>query len=378
MSLFQARKSLTYLFIAVAVLVAFLSLILSNSLVNSLAEEERSKIEIWAMATESIAAEGNIDLSLVLKIMQSNSTIPVVLYDKSTGELQSHNIKLPGKNVDQFLRDKADKFSQRHAPITLHETNQILYYDDSYTLKQLQIYPYIQLIVIALFVGLAFFALNRSGRAEQNRVWVGLSKETAHQLGTPISSLMAWLEYLKLKNVDPELLADIEKDVNRLEVISDRFSKIGTDADLVTTDFNSFLQNSLEYMRRRISTEVEIISNLPDHPVMVPLNEPLFSWVIENLTKNAVDAMQGKGTLTFSLSEEKNSICLDIIDTGKGIPKSKFKTIFSPGYTTKERGWGLGLSLVKRIVEVSHNGKIFVKESEIAKGTAFRVKLRKR
>ena len=373
---FNLERVSPYLFVVSAVIVAFISLLLSNRMVKRLAEEERVKIEIWAMATESMATDKETDLTLVLKILKSNSTIPVILYDKSRDRLQSHNIKLPENNVEPFLRAKKENFAKRGNHIMLDEVNQILYYDDSYTLKQLQMFPYIEMLVIALFIGVAFFALNRSMRAEQNSVWVGLSKETAHQLGTPISSLIAWIEYLKLKYPEPDLISDIEKDLGRLQVVSDRFSKIGAECDLIPTDLREQVSSSLEYVKKRISKEVEITLSFPDYPVILLLNRPLFDWVIENLTKNGVDAMKGKGELIFSiLSSDKGSVYFDVTDSGKGIAKSKFKTIFSPGYTTKERGWGLGLSLVKRIVEVNHKGRIFVKHSELGSGTTFRIVL---
>src|SRR5690554_3840122 len=269
-------------------------------------------------------------------------------------------------------------FGQKHEPIVLHEMNQLLYYGDSRLLRQLQGYPYLHLLVISLFIGLAFLALNRSRSAEQNRVWVGLSKETAHQLGTPISSLMAWLEYLRLKEVDAVLLTEIDKDIERLQMIAERFSKIGSVSGLGTVDLREAIQRSLAYMEKRVSRGVEFTVDLPEQPVVVSLNEPLFGWVIENLVKNGADAMQGEGGMSFVVSEKGRHVFLDIADTGKGMPKSKFRTIFSPGYTTKERGWGLGLSLVKRIVEENHGGKIFVKRSEPGKGTLFRIVLKKK
>ena len=378
----QSRQSLTYLFVTLALLVALLSLFLSDRLVKELAEEERAKMEIWAMATETLATESittdaEMDMSLVLRVLEGNSTIPLILYDEVTGKMLTHNIELPEKDVEVFLVQKMKQFERRHDPIVLSEMNQLLYYDDSRILRQLQQFPYFQLLVIALFIGLAFLALNRSRKAEQNRVWVGLSKETAHQLGTPISSLMAWLEYLKLKEVDPELLAEIDKDVARLQMIADRFSKIGSTSGLVRTELREAVHRSLSYMQKRVSREVVFRTRFPGQAVKVDLNEPLFGWVIENLVKNGVDAMQGQGIITFDISEKGQRVLLDISDTGKGILKSKFKAVFSPGYTTKERGWGLGLSLVKRIVEENHGGKIFVKRSEPGKGTTFRIVLKK-
>ncbi len=378
-----SRQSFTYLFIILAILVGLLSLFFSDRLVKELAEEEREKMEVWALATETLAsgliANGDeMDMSLVLRVLEGNRTIPVILYDEAAGEMMGHNLVIPKKDREAFLEKKMRAFERKHAPIVLHEMNQLLYYGDSRLLRQLQGYPYLHLLVISLFIGLAFLALNRSRSAEQNRVWVGLSKETAHQLGTPISSLMAWLEYLRLKEVDAVLLTEIDKDIERLQMIAERFSKIGSASGLGLVDLREAIQRSLAYMKKRVSRGVEFTVDLPEQPVVVSLNEPLFGWVIENLVKNGADAMQGEGSISFFVSEKGRHVFLDIADTGKGMPKSKFRTVFSPGYTTKERGWGLGLSLVKRIVEENHGGKIFVKRSEPGKGTLFRIVLKKR
>ncbi|MGI6572147.1 MAG: sensor histidine kinase [Fermentimonas sp.] len=379
----QSRQSLTCLFVILALLVALLSLLLSNRLVSNLAIEEREKMEVWAMATETLVSEsmaddGDMDMSLVLRVLEGNTTIPLILYDETSGEVvSSRNLKIPEGDADAFLIREMTRFERKHRPIELQGMNQLLYYDDSLLLKKLQLFPYLQLLVITLFVALAFLALNRSRRAEQNRVWVGLSKETAHQLGTPISSLMAWLEYLKLKEVDPVLLSEIDKDVDRLQMIAERFSKIGSVSGLARTDLREALRNAISYMEQRVTKEVTFELEQPADPVMVNLNGSLFDWVIENLTKNGVDAMQGQGVITYTISEKGRFVFLDVADTGKGLLKSQFKAIFLPGYTTKERGWGLGLSLVKRIVEENHAGKIFVRRSEPGKGTTFRIRLPK-
>lgn len=372
-----SRQSLTYLFVIMAIIVVLLSLWLSNRLVKELADEERRKIEIWAMATESMLMDEEMDMSLVLRILESNTTIPIILYDKSSGKLTPRNIKLPEEDAESYLQIKIVEFGRRHDPIALLEMNQLLYYDDSHTLKTLQLYPYWQLLVIALFTGLAFFALNRSQRAERDRVWVGLSKETAHQLGTPISSLTAWMEYMKLKEIDQQLLTEIDKDISRLQMITERFSKIGSITGLKPEDLRGVIRRSVAYLEKRVSGAIVFNMRFPEHPVIVDLNEPLFGWVIENIVKNGVDAMQGEGIITFEIFEKGKMIHLDISDTGKGLHKSRFKKIFSPGYTTKDRGWGLGLTLVERIVEENHKGEIFVRRSEPGKGTTFRIQLRK-
>lgn len=376
------RQFFAYFFVSLAILMCFLTLFLSDRLVKELAREEQEKMEVWALATETLASESGpmadeMDVALILRILEGNRTIPLILFDADTGERMAHNIKVPEKNSESFLEKKMHAFGQKHEPIVLHEMNQLLYYDDSRLLRQLQLYPFLQLVIISLFIGLAFLALNRSRRAEQNRVWVGLSKETAHQLGTPISSLMAWSEYLKLKQVDRDMLSEIDKDIARLQMIAERFSKIGSATDLDAVDLHEALERSLNYMKKRVSREVEFRVARPARPVQVKLNEPLFNWVIENLVKNGVDAMQGKGAIAFAISEKGRYAYLDISDTGKGMPRSMFNTIFQPGYTTKERGWGLGLSLVKRIVEKNHEGKIWVKRSEPGVGTTFRIAMKK-
>ena len=376
------RQFFAYFFVSLAILMCFLTLFLSDRLVKELAREEQEKMEVWALATETLASESGpmadeMDVALILRILEGNRTIPLILFDADTGERMAHNIKVPEKNSESFLEKKMHAFGQKHEPIVLHEMNQLLYYDDSRLLRQLQLYPFLQLVIISLFIGLAFLALDRSRRAEQNRVWVGLSKETAHQLGTPISSLMAWSEYLKLKQVDRDMLSEIDKDIARLQMIAERFSKIGSATDLDAVDLHEALERSLNYMKKRVSREVEFRVARPARPVQVKLNEPLFNWVIENLVKNGVDAMQGKGAIAFAISEKGRHAYLDISDTGKGMPRSMFNTIFQPGYTTKERGWGLGLSLVKRIVEKNHEGKIWVKRSEPGVGTTFRIAMKK-
>lgn len=377
--LFDFRRLVKYVFMAVAIAIALVSLVFSNGLVRELAKEERNKIEIWAAATELLAkSDESNDMNLILQILQSNNTIPVILYDKANEMFSANNIKLPEEGAREFLRKKIGEFAEKHDPIVLEEINQYVYYDDSYILKRLQIYPYIQLLAISFFIALAFFALMSSQEAQQNKVWAGLSKETAHQLGTPLSSLIAWTEYLKLKGVDPFLVNEMGKDVHRLEVIAERFSKIGSIPEIKPVAWQEVMLQSAGYLEKRISEKVKLVFDFPETPVLVQLNESLFSWVVENLTKNAVDAMGGEGIITYSMGEKGRYCFLDIADTGKGLAKSNFNRIFQPGFTTKERGWGLGLSLAKRIVENYHGGRIFVKQSETGKGTTFRILMRKR
>lgn len=379
-SIYDSRQRLKYLFIIAAIFIAIASVFVSDLLIKDLAREEREKIEIWAEATRVLTSEDpSLNMNLILKIIQGNTSIPVMLCNDQDSVMNYKNIELPEKGADEYLRKRVEVLKHKNQPLPIDMgdgTFQYLYYDDSINLKRLLVYPYAQLSVMAVFILLAFIALASTKRAEQNKVWVGLSKETAHQLGTPISSLIAWLEYLKLKDIDPALLAEMEKDVKRLEMIAERFSKIGSTPEPVPVDICQSISSALEYMQTRISSKVKISIEAPDHPVVVLMNNSLFAWVVENLCKNAVDAMGGQGSITFHVEEKGKNVRIDVTDTGKGILKSRFKTVFNPGYTTKKRGWGLGLSLVKRIVESYHGGKIFVKSSEIGKGTTFRIELR--
>ncbi len=380
-SLYDSRQRLKFVFIITAILIAIASVVVSDMLIKNLAQEERHKIEIWSEATRVMTSENpSLNMNLILKIIQGNNSIPVVLCNECDSVLSYNNIEIPEKNVESFMRDKVKELKGKNRPIVIDMDNgsfQYLYYDDSIILKRLLIYPYAQLSVVFVFILLAFLALASTKKAEQNKVWVGLSKETAHQLGTPISSLIAWVEYLRTKDIDSLFLDEMEKDVKRLETIAERFSKIGSNPDPVPVNICNSIVMALEYMQTRISSKVKIQTSLPPNPILVSISDSLFAWVIENLTKNAVDAMEGQGIITFVVEEREKVVRIDITDTGKGIPKSKFKTVFNPGYTTKKRGWGLGLSLVKRIIDSYHGGKIFVKSSEIGKGTTFRIELRK-
>ncbi|WP_080905552.1 HAMP domain-containing sensor histidine kinase [Parabacteroides sp. Marseille-P3160] len=381
-SIYDSRQLLKYIFIVVAMVIAIGSLVVSDRLIKQLAQEERQRMEIWAEATRTIASEtSSTDMTLVLKIIESNTTIPVMLCNEENEILTHKNMEIPEQsNEEAFLAAKLKELKMKNPPIIndLQDgTVQYVYYDDSILLKRLLIYPYIQLSVVFVFILIAFLALASTKKAEQNKVWIGLSKETAHQLGTPISSLIAWIEYLKTKELDASYLSEMEKDVARLQTIAERFSKIGSNPDPVPLDLNQSIRQAWEYMEKRISHKIKVNLNLPSQPVLVLMNDSLFAWVIENLTKNAVDAMEGRGEITFQVEIREKKVRIDVSDTGKGLPKSKFKTIFHPGYTTKARGWGLGLSLVKRIIESYPGGRIFVKSSEIGKGTTFRIEFRK-
>lgn len=381
MKLFENNRILLrYLFIIVAAIIVCSSLLVSHYLVKDLSKEERNKIEIWAEATKEMAGNAeDLSMILIIQVLNSNTTIPVILYDKKDDFYTSNNIDLPETNEQDFLREEANQFKKKHTPIIIEveDFDQYVYYDDSYTLKRLQLYPYIQLGVLLIFMVIVFLALFSTMKMEQDRLWVGLSKETAHQLGTPISSLLAWLEYLKLKDVDIGIVSDMEKDVNRLQMITDRFSKIGSTPALEDENITDIIVQTVAYLEKRISKKVVFELHLPDTPLYAKVSEPLLSWVLENLTKNAVDAMGGQGEIKYTLTDKGKILSIDIQDTGKGIPKSKFRTIFNPGYTTKARGWGLGLSLAKRIIDSYHKGHIYVKSSDMGVGTVFCIELRK-
>ena len=366
-----------------AVVIAVVSLVVSNSLVD----EERNKMEVWAEAMRALnLADENTDLNLVLKVINENNTIPVIVTD-AKGNVQTYrNLKLKGENLEDSMK-QAEQISSRllnegrYIRIQMGDSISDGYinvcYDDSVMLKRLASYPYIQLGVVMLFVVVAIFALLTSKRAEQNKVWVGLSKETAHQLGTPISSLMAWVEVLKENYPDDELIPEMNKDVKRLELIADRFSKIGSLPEPVPASLTEVMAHVIEYMDRRTSSKVKFIKDFPSDDIIIKINASLFEWVIENLCKNAVDAMEGSGTITLHMESTTDKAIIEVSDTGKGIRKKDLRNVFKPGFTTKKRGWGLGLSLAKRIVEEYHKGRIFVKCSEQGKGTTFRIELKK-
>ncbi|MBR1667097.1 MAG: HAMP domain-containing histidine kinase [Bacteroidaceae bacterium] len=388
MQMFDKIRNIRYVLILMAVLIAIGSLLTSNYLISDLEQEERNRMEVWAEAMRSLnAADENTDLNLVLKVINGNHTIPVILVDKDGNALSSRNInKAFSTHQDSlaYLSILARGYmnSGRSIRIDLpQETDKVDYinicYDESLMLKRLAIYPYIQLGVVVLFVLIAIFALFSAMRAEQNKVWVGLSKETAHQLGTPISSLMAWHEVLKESYPEDVLLPEMEKDIKRLERIAERFSKIGSIPEPKPEDVLEVLERVVTYMDKRTSSKVVIRTHFPQEPVIASLIPSLFEWVAENLCKNAVDAMGGTGSIDVEVDEDDKFVYVEVKDSGKGIPKSNFNSVFKPGFTTKERGWGLGLSLAKRIVEEYHHGKIYVKDSEIGVGTTFRIELPK-
>lgn len=380
-NIYDARQKGKFIFLLISVLLVGGVLYVSNDLVEDLSVEERKKMEIWAEATRELASDKTeMSMELILKVIQSNTSIPAILVDEN-GEINQYvNLNLPETDTEKYLQRKLAYLQGGSNVIEINlggGEKQYLYYDDSILLKRLSLYPYVQLGVMVLFVLIVYFALISTKKAEQNKVWVGLSKETAHQLGTPISSLMAWMDLLEASGVDPALLSDMNKDVKRLSVIAERFSKIGSKPEMELVYVNEVLENATEYMRRRVSDKVQITTHLPSDAEGAMVCLPLFEWVIENLCKNAVDAMNGEGRIDVYLTSEKQQIYIDIKDTGKGIARKHFKTVFNPGYTTKKRGWGLGLTLAKRIIEQYHAGHIYVKESEVGKGTTFRIELKR-
>ncbi len=391
MQWYDQVKRIKVLLVIFAVAIAVASLVVSRYLVNDLAIGERNNMAVWAEAMRTLnKADENTDVSLVLKVLNGNNTIPVIVLD-SAGNVQTfRNIELrKGTYADTIAEVTAKAKSMRadggvirldleSADVSDMGPDYLeVCYDDSLMLQRLATYPYIQLGVVLVFVLVAIFALLSSKRAEQNRVWVGLSKETAHQLGTPISSLMGWVEVLKETYPDDALIPEMDKDVKRLEMIAERFSKIGSLPELKPSSLNVVLEHVVGYIARRTSNKVKMEVRLPVGEMEVMMCAPLFEWVIENLCKNAIDAMDGCGQIVVCVMEEGSRVAVEVSDTGKGIPRNHFQTVFSPGFTTKKRGWGLGLSLAKRIVEEYHGGRIFVKSSEIGVGTTFRVELKK-
>ena len=399
-NIYDKRKLWKWIFLFLSVVLVGFFLIVSNNLVNDLAKQERERMEIWANATKALAtapmstddngmAMQSGDIDFYLGIIEKNDNIPVLLVDEDNNILMHRNFDLP-EPVDTlnpmtlspanetFLQDKLSHLrnSRNHILIKIDDQiTQHLYYEDSTLLTSMSYYPRIQLLVMILFVALVYFAVMTIKKAEQNKVWVGLSKETAHQLGTPISSLMAWVQMLEASGIDKEIVDDMNKDVNRLSMIADRFSKIGSKPEMALQPICDVVTKSLDYLRARISTAVSLSTDLPQNEHNVMLCRPLFEWVMENLCKNAVDAMQGKGSLNVLVGYDKKTAFIEVTDTGKGIARKNFSNVFSPGYTTKKRGWGLGLTLAKRIVEEYHGGRILLKQSEIGVGTTFSIEL---
>lgn len=396
--IYHSRRVWKWVLVAVSLFLVGNFIYFSNNLVKDLSKQERDRMQIWAdatkeLATMSIATDSASvnNVNFLLSIIEANDNIPVLLVDNENNILLHRNFQLPdpagslglyglSPENEAFLAGKLRtlKNSRNRIDIVIdNDITQHLYYEDSTLLHRLQVYPYVLLGVLIVFILVVYFALISIKKAEQNKVWVGLSKETAHQLGTPISSLMAWMQMLETTELDPSIVTDMNKDVNRLSIIADRFSKIGSKPEMELAFINESVVNSLEYMRTRISQRVKLTIHTADEECGTLLCLSLFEWVMENLTKNAVDAMQGEGAIDVRVSSNAATIFIDVSDTGKGIARKNFKTVFNPGYTTKKRGWGLGLTLVKRIIEEYHGGKIYVKDSTPGRGTTFRIELPK-
>lgn len=376
MFLADKDRLINSLLIATAVIIAAVSLIVSHSLVSDLQNEERTRMQLWAEAMRAInQADENTDLGLVLEVINGNHTIPVIVLDSNDYVSTSRNVS--DTDTQQLAKLAVTwRRSGNSIRVTIGDGDYLdVCYDESTMLRRLIHYPYIQLLVVGAFMLVCIIALLSAKRAEQNKVWVGLSKETAHQLGTPISSMMAWVEVLKETYPDDSLIPELDQDVKRLQMIAERFSKIGSAPELKSTDLNTVVNSVAAYIDRRTSHHVAITVSLSDTPLLANINAPLFEWVIENLCKNAVDAMHGNGKLHLATLAEGNLAIVEVTDTGCGIPQGHYNRVFRPGFTTKQRGWGLGLSLAKRIIHEYHRGRIFVKHSEIGVGTTFRIEV---
>jgi len=393
LDIYLKRRRGKILLLMAAITIGLASILYTNWLTKKMAVEEKKKVEIWAEAIKGfIDASVNSTspemealetryLILINIITERNTTIPILLVNSDGSIDTDANINYRPEQRDEVLHRELRKMKDYAdpVPIKLDEDNvQLLYYRESSLLRNLRLYPIVQLIIIIIFIVVAYFAFLATNRAEQNQVWVGMSKETAHQLGTPISSLMAWIELLKLKDVDESLIQELERDTSRLERITERFSKIGSKPELLPTNITEVINSAVNYLKTRSSNKVVFETNYNTNTTLnVPLNAALFSWVIENICKNAIDAMANEGRISIQIKEKDTQVQIDITDTGCGVAKSNYKTIFQPGFSTKKRGWGLGLSLTKRIVEIYHKGKVFIKWSELGKGTTFRILLNK-
>lgn len=378
------NRTISWIILVFALLFVGTSVWFTQRLSRQFAEIEKQRMEVWAEATRQLViADENTDISLYSSIIEANTTIPVYMTDADFHVILTRNVPEPKKDVEAFYQDKIEHLRESQTPIEVHVSpgvTQYIFYEESSILRQLRFFPWVQMLVVLSFIALLVTYIITSYRNEQNRVWVGLTKETAHQLGTPISSLNGWLELLRTRYPEDDLLPDVATDINRLQLVAERFSRIGSAPTLQPTDMRQVVEQTYAYMRTRISNkvEMELKIDLPAESgeTIVQADAPLMAWVVENLIKNAVDAMNGRGWIGLHLLREGETVILDVTDTGKGIERKRYTQVFRPGYTTKSRGWGLGLSLCKRIVEEYHRGKIFVHQSVVGKGTTFRVVLR--
>ncbi|QJB33236.1 HAMP domain-containing histidine kinase [Chitinophaga oryzae] len=367
---------------SIAVLIIVTTIWFVSNLTRKIQDEERKKVATWVEANRELLKSGpDANLNLAVEIVTTNTTIPLILTDKQGRILDSRN--LDSVRIAQnpgYLQEQLQAFKKQHPPFAVeagHQQYNYVYYGDSLILRQIRYYPYIQLGVVTLFIALVLFALSSTNRATQNQVWVGLAKETAHQLGTPLSSMEAWLEILRENEANTMMVTELAKDVDRLKLITDRFSKIGSVPKLEERDVLEQIENMTAYIRKRAPQKVRFSVHSDEKELPVMISPPLFDWVVENLLKNALDAMEGSGRIDINIDNHPTFVTIDISDSGKGIPKMHFEKVFKPGFSTKKRGWGLGLSLAKRIIEEYHKGRLFVKSSEINKGTTFRILLRK-
>lgn len=382
---YNQRKYWNVVILTFAIFISLGTLVYTRILVKALSAEEYKMMSMLGGAYKELNDVAlnpeSVDISFLFNIIKSNEYVPLILTDSNDKILESRNLDSSRILKKGYLEKQLFKMKKQHAPIPIifsDNQKQYIYYKDSKLLTQLRIYPYIQLFFVMLFIFVAYFALNSSRKFEQNKVWVGMSKETAHQLGTPVSSLIALSENLKAydNHIGKEIIDEFEKDIHRLQIITERFSKIGSLPKFEKKNIFEFINTSLDYLRPRFSKKVTLEFTLTsDKLVETQIIPSLFDWVIENISKNAINAMEGAGKITFSIKSNKRFVFIDISDTGKGIPRNKFNTIFNPGYTTSARGWGMGLSLTKRIIESYHKGQIFVKSSDLGKGSTFRIKL---
>jgi signal transduction histidine kinase len=379
MNIYRKKLIWKILLLIFAVMIGLGSLFYTHDLVTNLKKEERKKVQIWAEAQRRLVTSD--DFEFLFRIIENNSTVPVIVIDHEDNIIAHRNLPAGIENDTLAIMRELRRMEKRNEPIPVDLGNgifQYIYYRDSTILRQLTIYPYIQLAIILLFIGIAYVAFSASRVAEQNQVWVGLSRETAHQLGTPASSLSAWAEIIRSRYPGTDIAEELPADVERLEKVAERFSLIGSKSKLLPEDLPSLTEKTAVYLRKRISSAVELkVENETDGCTAVPCNSVLLGWVIENLVKNSVDAMRGNGIITIRLKENEKEAVIDVEDSGRGIPRKDFKTIFKPGYSTRERGWGLGLSLSKRIIEEYHKGKIFVLNSEPGRGSCMRIVLNK-
>ncbi|WP_081964793.1 MULTISPECIES: sensor histidine kinase KdpD [unclassified Porphyromonas] len=375
------HNSVRIIIVVTAIVLAVVSLVVSDRLVRQMSQDERVKMEVWAQATRAMAtSDYQHTLNLMSQIMLQNKTIPAIMVNEQGEIISYNNIDLPRKNPHLYLYEKLQEFrDSSYPPIIIDSTPPTyIYYSDSKLLSQITIFPYVQIVVFLIILGMSSLAIYSLKRADQNSIWEGLSRETAHQLGTPISSLMAWRELLAASDTDPMVVHEMGKDIQRLEMIADRFQKIGSVPNLKPSNLGELILRTISYLQPRISPQVELVVVEPDEDnIYAQMSDPLIAWVLENLIKNAVDAMQAKGKITISYGFLGKGVYCDVADTGRGIPWRKFETIFRPGYSTRQRGWGLGLSLARRIVDDYHSGRIFVKQSELGIGTTFRITLNK-